>query len=155
MDSNHRDRQDAKSPLALALQAINSVNQCLFSLVPPTPLGGFSRICSKLSLPTKSPGVVHTEIFFVALKKNFLSSLVHTTDQGVAGMGALATGRGPLGSGLTDSDEGVTSWGCGAGAGADRGEEMGIWGSMGSPIMGGMGWRPGGRRGSIPGGGKL
>ena len=44
--------------------------------------------------------MVHTDIRLEALKKNILSSLVQTTDQGVPGTGTLEMGRGPLGSSL-------------------------------------------------------
>ena len=39
----------------------------------------------------------------MTLKKNLLSSLVHTTDHGVPGIGKLEMGRGPLGSSLIGS----------------------------------------------------
>lgn len=118
--------------------ADDSTKQDRGSLFPP---GGFSRIFSKSSLPTRSPGTLHTDMWFVALKKKVRSSLLHTTDQGVPGTGMLAMGRGPLESCLT-----------GAWPSPGGGTSNGITGTRGS--CGGMGFTFMGGRGTSVGGGR-
>ena len=79
----------------------------------------------------------------MALKKKFLSSLVHTTDHGVPGTGILATGRGPvLTGGSTLSASGLASR---PPPGASpRGRIVpGRIGGGGSPIMGPIAGRAG------------
>ena len=66
--------------------------------------------------------MVHRDVRFVALKKNVRSSLLHTTDQGVAGTGMLAIGRGPVGSSLTGMGTGTGTMGRG---GSEGGVNMG------------------------------
>ncbi len=60
--------------------------------------GGLSIILETWGFPSRSLGSDHTEVRDVTLKKNDRSSVVHTTDQGLPGMGTFDLGRGPLGS---------------------------------------------------------
>lgn len=98
----------------------------IISLFPP---GGLSRILSTLGFPCSSSGMVHRDVRLVALKKNVRSSLLHTTDQGVAGTGMLEIGRGPFGSDLTGMGIGSASMeGGGSEGGNIGGNSIGIVG---------------------------
>ncbi len=60
--------------------------------------GGSSSILVMWGFPSKSLGSDHTEVRDVTLKKNDFSLVVHTTDQGLPGIGTFDMGRGPLSS---------------------------------------------------------